>query len=642
MYSRISLTMTFTSLRFVVYTSSMFKKVLGLVLCTLYLVLSTSVTYAEGEFKTDIDVTYMVNKTGITTVTNEITLENLFTDFYATAYTFILDNIKPINLTASEGTKNLPLEVKTEGTKTNIVISFPDIKVGRGVKRVFSVSYEDPTIAQRTGEVWEISIPRLSSDSSFSSYNLSFLVPNSFGEEAYISPSPERRETKDGFKVYTFNKGVVSKTGIMAGFGEFQVFSFNLIYHLENPLIKSTLIEIALPPDTSLQKVYYSEVAPKPDNVKVDTDGNWLATYVLTPRQRIDIKAEGFVQIFAGSRPFPEPQKSTLENNLLPTEFWQANDTVILELAKKYKTPKEIYDFVVNFLSYDFERVKPNVVRLGALDALKNPKSAICMEFTDLFIAIARAAKIPAREINGFAYTENPKIQPLSLVSDILHSWPEYWDQNKKTWVAIDPTWGSTTQGVDFFNKLDLRHFAFVIHGTDSQKPYPPGSYKLGPNPQKDVFVNFGQLPLERFPKIKIVGDVEKFIPFSSQKILVTIENTGAAASYNLMPQVFFDDQLYDSKNISVLTPYEKYEFSIKVPFSFLGRNTPHIIKIAAGEEYLDIKGAKTEVIIYNLASIFLISLIVTLGILFKLGKIKIPEIKKLLTLLFRKNLTRI
>ncbi len=605
--------------------------------------------YAEGEFKTDVDVTYKVQESGITTVTNKITLENLFTDFYATAYTFILDNIKPINLTASEATKNLPLEVNSEGTKTNIVISFPDTKVGKGVKRVFSVSYDDPTIAQRTGEVWEISIPRLSSDSSFSSYNLSFLVPNSFGEEAYISPSPERREIADNHKVYTFNKEVVSKTGIMAGFGEFQVFSFNLIYHLENPLVKSALTEIALPPDTSLQKVYYSDITPRPDNIRVDDDGNWLASYILSPRQRIDIKAQGSVQIFAGPRPFREPQESTLESNLISTDFWQVSDPVILELAKKYKTPREIYNFVVGFLSYDFERVKPNVVRLGALEALKNPKSAICMEFTDLFIAIARAAKIPAREINGFAYTENPKIQPLSLVSDILHAWPEYWDSNKKTWISIDPTWGSTTGGIDFFNKLDLRHFAFVIHGVDSQKPYPPGSYKLGPNPQKDVFVNFGLLPADRNPKIIIVSEIEKFIPFSSQKVLVTIENTGAAASYNsdytkynLNPQVFFDDRLVETKNIPELPPYGKYSFTIKIPFSFLGRNTPNIIKISTLDEKLEIQSAKTEVIIYNLASIFLISLILTLVILIKLGKIKIPKIKKLFILLFKKNLIRI
>ena len=94
------------------------------------------------------------------------------------------------------------------------------------------------------------------------------------------------------------------------------------------------------------------------------------------------------------------------------------------------------------------------------------------MEFTDLFITIARSAGIPAREVNGFAYTENPDIQPLSLVNDVLHAWPEYYDSEKGVWIPVDPTWGSTTGGVDYFSKLDLRHFTFVVHGKDSTKPY--------------------------------------------------------------------------------------------------------------------------------------------------------------------------
>ena len=129
------------------------------------------------------------------------------------------------------------------------------------------------------------------------------------------------------------------------------------------------------------------------------------------------------------------------------------------------------------------------------------------MEFTDTFIALSRAAGIPAREINGYAYTENPHVQPMGMVSDVLHSWPEYYDKEKNFWVPIDPTWGNTTGGVDFFHKLDLRHFAFVIHGVDSSKPYPPGSYKLGANPQKDVYVSFGKLPKMRNPKISIKSE---------------------------------------------------------------------------------------------------------------------------------------
>src|SRR5690606_17741822 len=220
---------------------------------------------------------------------------------------------------------------------------------------------------------------------------------------------------------------------------------------------------------------------PKPSNISLDTDSNWIAEYEMSPRQRIDVTAKGRVEIIAVPRPYINVSPQTLEANLAPTEFWPSDDPEIIKLAKSLGTPEAIYKYVVNTLHYDYGRAKPNVERLGAKKALQNPNSAICTEFTDLFITLSRAAGIPAREVNGYAYTENPDIEPISLVADVLHAWPEYWNEEARTWIPVDPTWGATTQGVDYFNKLDLRHFAFVMHGVSDTKPFAPGSYKLGP-----------------------------------------------------------------------------------------------------------------------------------------------------------------
>ena len=90
----------------------MLKKLLGLVLSTLYLVLCTSTAHAEGEFKTEISVHYNIQETGIARVENTITLENVFSDIYATSYTLTLDNIKPLNVTATQNKSNLPVTTK--------------------------------------------------------------------------------------------------------------------------------------------------------------------------------------------------------------------------------------------------------------------------------------------------------------------------------------------------------------------------------------------------------------------------------------------------------------------------------------------------------------------------------------------------
>ena len=262
--------------------------------------------FAAGEFSTDVAVEYKVEETGTTLVTHTITIENLFSNLYATSYTLALDNIEPQNVRVFEGAKNLNFNLKTDGSKTSIAIEFAEAMVGKGKTRTFNVLFEESDFAVRTGEVWEISIPRLSADETFRSYKVSLSIPNSFGNEAYVSPSPMEVKNEDGRAVYVFDKASVQKTGVTAGFGAFQVFSFTLNYHLENPLAKTASVDIAIPPDTALQRVYYQLINPKPENVYVDADGNWLATYILKPRQRIDVEAKGSVQIFAGPRPFPK------------------------------------------------------------------------------------------------------------------------------------------------------------------------------------------------------------------------------------------------------------------------------------------------------------------------------------------------
>ena len=255
------------------------------------------------------------------------------------------------------------------------------------------------------------------------------------------------------------------------------------------------------------------------------------------------------------------------------------------------------------------------------------------MEFTDLFIAIARAAGIPAREINGFAYTENPEIQPLSLVADVLHSWPEYWDGERSSWIPVDPTWGSTTGGVNFFDKLDLRHFTFVIHGNNSSLPYPPGSYKLGPNPQKDVFVNFGQLPIERISKPEITAYIKKGLFFTNSKLDIAIYNPGPSALYEISPTVYFENEVAEKHYIDALLPYSSKNFQTTIPFSFLGSKSPEKITISVEGSLLELPSNKTQVITYNLLIIFGFISFIALIIVFRIKREKIKNtLKKLKT----------
>lgn len=592
----------------------------------MYFVLCTGVR-AEGEFSTDLDVTYSVRETGITEVTNKVTLTNVFSNLYATSYTIVLDSINPTFVKAYD--LNGPLEVikNLDDKKTSIQVKFKDQVVGKDESRTFWISYEESSFAIRTGEVWEISIPRLSEEADFNSYYLKLQVPEKLGQEAYISPQPNERTNQNGFLTYSYSKTDIEKSGIVAGFGAFQVFSFNLNYHLENPLARSAKTEITIPPDTAYQKVYFENINPRPTSMHVDSDGNWIAEYNLQARERVDVTVIGHVQIFSNYRPFKKSTAESLNENLVKTDYWDTTNPEIVKLANELKTPKAIYDFVSTKLKYDYARVRPNVERLGSVRALENPTSAICMEFTDLYIAIARAAGIPAREVNGYAYTENPDIQPLSLVNDVLHAWPEYYDSEKQVWIPVDPTWGSTTGGVDYFSKLDLRHFTFVVHGKDATKPYPAGSYKLGSNPQKDVFVSFGSLPEVRNSKVSLNSSLEGWIPLVSNRLDLEVINHGPVAVYDVSPNIFFDDVKKDiATNVEVLLPFQSYKSYIEIPFSFLGANTPNNVKITVNEEEISLSTNKNQVVIYNLLFIFVVTILILVTLMFRLKKWKFPK----------------
>jgi hypothetical protein len=581
--------------------------------------------YSQSSFSTDSFVIYDIDENGNAFVGHEINLENKVPEVYAKSYTMSLMGFKPEEVKAKSDGLDIAVNQQEKDNKTSIELDFPDVKVGKGAIRKITLNYKISNFAKKTGKIWEVYLPRQEDIESFNSYRVNVLVPEIFGNLIYSSPEAKSKFTKDGKVGFEFDKEVLtSKTGVTLGFGDTQIFSFTLNYHLENPLNKEAKTKIALPPDTSFQRVFYESIEPKPKNILIDNDGNWLAEYYLGPREIINVKAIGFAQIFPNPQKILSQSEDSLYKNTLPQTYWETEDPRIKNLAQNLKTVKDVYNYVVETLNYDYSRAKPNVQRLGAKAILENPNSAICMEFTDLFIAILRAKGIPAREINGFAYSEDSKLLPLSLVSDVLHAWPEYWDERQKVWIPVDPTWQKTSRGADFFNKQDLRHFAFVIHGESSTYPPSAGSYKLGYQPERDVFVSLGGKPELINEKVSIDIQIVKEIPLVKYKAKFIIANNGQSALYNQDADIFFDGKFVKKENIKVLLPFSSYEFELDIPFSFLGKNTPAKISLSILNNINEVRGVKDQVIMMNILAIFIVVIILVSLIIFKFGRIKL------------------
>lgn len=561
-----------------------------IILYTLYFILYTPVpAFAQQEFAVSYETTYLVKNDGASDITQEITLINNFSTIYATSYSLFLEGNTPENIKAFQDEENLPVETQKEGERTKITVNFPKAVVGKGKSRIFTVQYRVPKMAIQNGQVWDVAVPKLASPQTISDYKLTLEVPQSFGNPAYISPEPRSRIQEGDLQSFTFEKEDLTQAGVVAAFGEAQIFSLSLVYHLKNPYLQTGETEIALPPDTAFQRVYYSKLSPAPLKIKVDADGNFMAVYRIGGNQSLEVSLDGSVQIFSKPQEFYPKIIPENSNNLSESEYWQTNDPEIKRIAGTLKTPKAIYNFVVNKLTYDYSRVREGVSRLGAKEALNNPSSAICMEFTDLFIALSRSAGIPAREINGYAYTENPEIQPLSLVADVLHAWPEYWDKEIKVWKPVDPTWGNTTGGIDFFDKFDLAHITFAIHGKDPNYPLTAGSYKIAESPQKDVRVEFGKLPESREPKPEIKAEFKNSFfprlgtPLTSGELEIKVTNPGPSALYGSQLLVRAET-LNNSLEIPFLAAFDSTTLAVPVRIPFFGATSYENVVITMGD----------------------------------------------------------
>lgn len=550
-----------------------------LLICLFVSLLFASPALAASAFGADYDVDYSVAPTGVTIVTQKVTLTNKETNLYPKQYSIAIDSEKIKNIIARDTSGLITPAISQKDGKTTIGLIFNDQVVGLGKQTTFTLRYENLEIASKNGSIWEIYVPGVADDETLQSYTVSLNVPSSLGPLAYRTPAPT-----DG---RYWNKAQMIHGGIAAAYGISQTFALSLGYFLQNPRLTPIKEDIALPPDTAYQKVIVQSLEPKPTAINRDIDGNWLATYELSGGQKIKIEAKLLISLTLAPKKEWKDVIPT-EAYTKPLQYWETQDPAVAQLAKRYTSPQSIYQYVVNTLSYNDDRVNQNPLRRGAVAALATPKEAICMEFTDLFIAIARAAGIPAREVVGFAYTTNSRLRPLSLVADVLHAWPEYYDKEKQVWVPVDPTWGNTTGGVDYFNKLDFNHIAFAIHGASSTYPYPAGAYKEESKQGKDVDVSFAQAPgpavigklttTIQFPTTATAGRIASGRVVVVNDSGVSIDSADIAINATPFPFSFTANEIR-------IPPFAKFSYPVEIPIaSYIARGTGRVSVVVNGQ----------------------------------------------------------
>lgn len=593
------------------------KRVL-LIVVAIFLFLFPIKVSAAGEFSSRYDVVYAIDQKGETQVFEKITLRNLTDRYFASNFSLIISVNKITDVRAFDEQGPLDVSVQNADKKTKIDVKFNQQIVGRDKEYKWNLSFKSPDFTEQQGKIWQISIPKVSSLGEEDNYNLTLTVPVEFNDPSSIFPEPISQSESGGRIELRFDKAQVVNSGIFANFGTSQLFNFKLKYNFENPGLLPAIGKIPLPPNNEFQQISIDKIVPKPENVTVDNDGNYIGWFRVDGKKNLEVLVEGLAKLYI-NKIFQSKTLTEKEENIYTESqaYWEKENPQIKNaLSEIFKegTPKQNYEkarlinkYVVANLKYNDQKLKDgDFERLGAATALTNPAESLCSEFTDLFIALSRLAGVPARQKVGFAFTANNELRPLSLKDNILHTWPEYYDP-ELGWVMIDPTWENTTGGVNYFSKFDLNHFTLATRGYSSREPITAD----------DVSVKFADGEFNPVEKLSLFIDSQDQIisGFPSKTIIRVINNGNFTSprkplSFNASRLKVLDKNTFDLPEIP---PFGEFEYEFKLNTKNLLDSYEDTLKLRVGKESAEKKVLVRPFFTYRYFSAFLIVIILSM-----------------------------
>lgn len=518
-------------------------------------------TYVHAQdYKTDYQVEYSLDKSpGIqnTNVKFNISITNLNNEVFVKKFAIVFPKTFSIrNIKGLDDNGSVTPHVTQDDLNTTISLEFSDPKTGSNSVNHFYLEFWQDNLFKDNGKSWELIIPTID-DKANSAYKVIVHIPP--GKDKQISIAKPLPTSASEQQVVWDNPK--SKT-IYAIFGDTQYYKVNLTYHLKNPRLFPVITELALPPETAFQKIILGKIDPLPLSTYVDPDGNYLARYSLQANGVVTVNFSGYVALSVLKRPdfaFHDlPSSSNLD---VQNRYWKLADSPQIASLKNIA---DIYSFTTNTLRYNYNKKLDSATRLGAQEVLKFPNQAVCVEFSDLFIALARRNGIPAREMEGYGFSQDARLRPLSLISDVLHSWPEYFDSKKGTWIPVDPTWENTS-GIDYFSSFDLNHIVFAIHGKQPDYPLAAGLYKI--ENSRDISVTtISQLPAPNY-KVEVSDFSFPKEIISGQQYQTKLKLTNKGNSFIYAGKLKFDSPdlsvLPKNQNDIILAPLETKDYIV-------------------------------------------------------------------------------
>lgn len=496
---------------------------------------------AAGEFRYDTRVTYRIESDGAAMVSELYTITNQTSRQYLSEMVLStpVKKLSGLSVKYQDGAA-IPATVSVKNsTKDDIDITYQEIRLrfpranyGQGRSWSFYVNYQAEGMLDTQGSARTVYIPSIEGGQAEDTYEATLNVPLAFGTPHFAGAKSSSGGVLGDRQIYVFNKEELSKQSLSIVFGDRNTYKLNFNFPLHNASRLPKTLTVALPPDLGTQKVRVLKMEPAPSGTRLDEDGNILADYKLSGGQRLNVVTEVLVEAryleydLAASGTGADIPADLAARYTTSTAYWPTSGSVAAEAAKLVKADapvianvEAIYRYVIDKLSYNQEKIKFNV-RQGADKALANPGNAVCLEYSDLMVAMLRSAGIPARMPVGYGYTGSLKSS--KSVADSLHSWVEAYVPGIG-WMSFDPTWG---EKFDQFGRAGLDHVAFAIWGSQDSLPAPTmqGTRDLGYQYEqaklsylasptkvqatgKVALAHYSLLPFISFQRITVVGD---------------------------------------------------------------------------------------------------------------------------------------
>lgn len=510
------------------------RRVRVLSLLLVWLVVAAALTWAQlaraaGEFTYDISLNYQLDPTGTTAVSThyQVTYNTSNRVLASLKISAPTNDVRNLRARYADGTA-IPLSSETLHNDSlgysydykEITLTFDRRSGGRGSKLDFILSYDTTDLMDVKGSSKTFYVPSLAQLGDDEIYHVSVSVPQGFGKlySTGIQPKPDGT---DGTRIrYAFSKPSELKKSPTLIFGDTTVYKVDFAYPLKNTTPRPKTVTVTLPPDTSSQKIFINSLDPAPTATRLDPDGNILADFLVPAHSDLVVHTDIAAQIHYLEYDLEKGGvKADIPADLValytkPTRYWQSTNPDLQVKAKQavvgtqkvVDTIRNLHKLTIDTLTYNNEKIKYNI-RQGSSKALSNPDNAVCLEYSDLMIALLRSQGIPARMPVGYAYAGS--LKQSKEVSDSLHSWVEAYVPGVG-WINLDPTWG---EKYDTFGKSDLDHFAFALWGRDDAMP---AAVMEGTQDQNYQYENTKISYASDFPSAPSIGRAvaEKYIIF--------------------------------------------------------------------------------------------------------------------------------